>query len=72
MSAPHYSKAFLAEDRRTPAAIGMIVTTALSTVVIVVRLYARGRLIREMGWDDYLIVAAQVCSNACRLPLFLD
>lgn len=58
MATPHYSKACLAEDRRTPAAIGMIVTTALSTIVVVVRLYARGRLIKEMGWDDYLIVAA--------------
>ncbi|KAJ5833374.1 hypothetical protein N7474_001685 [Penicillium riverlandense] len=57
---PDYPPAFLAQDRRKPAAIGMVVTTALSTIVVLVRLYARGFLIRELGWDDYTIVIAQL------------
>lgn len=38
----------------------MVVTTALSTIVVSARLYARGYLIRELGWEDYTIVIAQV------------
>ncbi|KAJ5612068.1 hypothetical protein N7510_005262 [Penicillium lagena] len=60
MSTAHNSPAFLAQDRRKPAAIGMVVTTTLSTIVVLARLYARGYLIRELGWDDYTIVIAQL------------
>ncbi|KAL4944307.1 hypothetical protein BDV06DRAFT_233621 [Aspergillus oleicola] len=58
------SPAFLAEDRRTPAMIGIVVVTALSFIVVLVRLYARKCLIRELGWDDYFIVFAQLISWA--------
>ncbi|KAL2801848.1 hypothetical protein BJX63DRAFT_416435 [Aspergillus granulosus] len=59
-----YPPEYLAEDRRTPALIGVTVVTALSFIVVCVRLYARGILIRELGWDDLLIVAAQLTSWA--------
>ncbi|KAJ5633695.1 hypothetical protein N7528_001537 [Penicillium herquei] len=51
-------------SRGHAAEIGMYVVTALSTVVVLVRLYARGILIRELGYDDYIIVAAQLLAWA--------
>ncbi|KAJ5952620.1 uncharacterized protein N7479_011033 [Penicillium vulpinum] len=62
MTSSEYSAVFLAEDRRQPAIIGMAVVTTLSLVVVLVRLYARGYLIRELGWDDLTIVIAQIVS----------
>ncbi|KAL4796253.1 hypothetical protein BDV19DRAFT_361281 [Aspergillus venezuelensis] len=58
------SPAFLADDRRTPAMVGIVVVTALSFIVVVIRLYARKCLVRELGWDDYFIVMAQLTSWA--------
>ncbi|KAJ5178257.1 uncharacterized protein N7500_000956 [Penicillium coprophilum] len=62
MSSSEYSAVFLAEDRRQPAIIGMVVVTTLSLLVVLVRLYARGYLIHELGWDDLTIVIAQLVS----------
>ncbi|KAL4884313.1 hypothetical protein BJY04DRAFT_215287 [Aspergillus karnatakaensis] len=61
---PDFSPEYLAEDRRTPAMIGIVVVTVLSFIVVVIRLYARRCLIRELGWDDYVIVLAQLVSWA--------
>ncbi|KAL4986733.1 hypothetical protein BDW68DRAFT_162676 [Aspergillus falconensis] len=58
------SAAYLAEDRSRPALIGIVVVTALSAVVVIVRLYARRVLIRGLGWDDLFIVLAQLVSWA--------
>lgn len=55
-----YTKEFLAEDRRQAAVIGMSVITALLLVIVSIQVYARGILIRELGWDDYLIILAHV------------
>jgi hypothetical protein len=55
-----FSAAYLAEDRRQPAVIGIVVVTALSFIVVVIRLYARRILIRELGLDDLFILLAQV------------
>lgn len=57
------------QDRGRSAIIGMYIVTALSTIVILIRLYARGILIRELGWDDYLIVIGQVPSSISRLVI---
>ncbi|KAJ5782636.1 hypothetical protein N7457_004410 [Penicillium paradoxum] len=62
MSPPTYPAAFLAEDRRQPAIIGMVTVTVLSFIVVCVRLYARGYLIHELGRDDVAIVLAQLVS----------
>ncbi|KAL4813479.1 hypothetical protein BDW67DRAFT_177784 [Aspergillus spinulosporus] len=58
------SAAYLAEDRSRPALIGIVVVTALSAVVVIVRLYARRVLVRGLGWDDLFIVLAQLVSWA--------
>ncbi|KAL4740242.1 hypothetical protein BDV11DRAFT_214525 [Aspergillus similis] len=58
------SAAYLAEDRSRPALIGIVVVTALSAVVVIVRLYARRVLVRGLGWDDFFIVLAQLVSWA--------
>lgn len=55
-----FSAAYLAEDRSKPALIGITFVTALSFVVVMVRLYARRFLIHELGWDDLFILLAQV------------
>lgn len=60
MSSKGYTAAFLEQDRRKPAVIGMVMVTALSFLVVLLRLFARGYMMRELGWDDYLITAAQV------------
>lgn len=60
MSTPQFSAAYLAEDRRQPAMIGIVVVTALSFIVVMIRLYVRRILIRELGWDDWFILMAQV------------
>ena len=60
MSTPQFSAAYLAEDRRQPAMIGIVVVTALSFIVVMIRLYTRRILIRELGWDDWFILMAQV------------
>lgn len=57
---PEYSAAYLAEYRRQPAMIGIMVVTALSFIIVMIRLYARRVLIRELGWDDLFISLAQV------------
>ncbi|KAL4866832.1 hypothetical protein BDV12DRAFT_210289 [Aspergillus spectabilis] len=59
-----YATAYLGEDRRKPAQVGIVVVTVLSFIVVIIRLYARRCLIRELGWDDYLIVFAQIVSWA--------
>ncbi|KAJ5654420.1 hypothetical protein N7490_001423 [Penicillium lividum] len=59
-----YSAAYLAEDRRKPAMIGITFVTALSFIVVMVRLYARRFLIHELGWDDLFILLAQLVSWA--------
>ncbi|KAL4899070.1 hypothetical protein BDW74DRAFT_189542 [Aspergillus multicolor] len=56
--------AYLAEDRSRPALIGIWVVTAISAMVVIVRLYARRVLIRGLGWDDLFIVLAQLVSWA--------
>lgn len=60
MSSSKYPSSFLAENRRQPAIIGMVVVTTLSLLVVLIRLYARGHLIHELGWDDLTIAVAQV------------
>lgn len=42
MSSSEYSPAFLAEDRRQRAIVGMVVVTMLSFIVVVVRLMLGG------------------------------
>ncbi|KAJ5358369.1 uncharacterized protein N7496_010782 [Penicillium cataractarum] len=59
-----YSAAYLAEDRRQLAMVGIVVVTALSFIVVMIRLYARRVLIRELGWDDLFILLAQLTSWA--------
>ncbi|KAL4949780.1 hypothetical protein BDW69DRAFT_197797 [Aspergillus filifer] len=44
--------------------VGIVVVTALSFIVVVIRLYARKFLVRELGWDNYFIVMAQLTSWA--------
>ncbi|KAF7715239.1 Uncharacterized protein PECH_008735 [Penicillium ucsense] len=61
---PGVTPAFLAEDRRQPALIGIIIVTTLSFIVVMIRLYVRKFFIRELGWDDYFILMAQLTSWA--------
>ncbi|KAL4882267.1 hypothetical protein BJY04DRAFT_51037 [Aspergillus karnatakaensis] len=61
---PQFPPEYLAEDRGNPAVIGMAVTTAVATVVVFIRTYARGFMIKELGWDDGLIIVAMLFSWA--------
>ncbi|KAJ5721954.1 uncharacterized protein N7483_009888 [Penicillium malachiteum] len=64
MSSLQARETYSVGSRGHAAEIGMYVVTALSTVVVLVRLYARGVLIRELGYDDYIIVIAQLIAWA--------
>ena len=59
-STPDLTPEFLAQDRRPEARIGLGVVTALSGVVVLIRVYARWFMIRSFGWDDGLICIAMV------------
>lgn len=52
---------FLAQDRRPQARIGIGIVTALSGIIVLIRVYARWFMIRSFGWDDGLICIAMVC-----------
>ena len=51
------------QDRRWTLLAVVIPMTILSTATVVVRLYTRTKVIRNVGWDDYTIVAAQVLTS---------
>lgn len=37
-----------------------IIFSTLSTIVVILRLYARIKIVQKLGWDDYIMVMAQV------------
>ena len=52
------------EDRGQAATIVSWIFLALSVITVVLRLFTRGILRRTLGWDDYTIVIATVCTFA--------
>lgn len=44
----------------TGVAIGTFVP---ALVAVVLRIYVRSRLVRAIGWDDWIIMLAMVCSS---------
>ena len=38
-----------------------VVCTALSTIFVLLRLYTRQVIVRNMGWDEFWIICAWVC-----------
>ncbi|OOF99322.1 hypothetical protein ASPCADRAFT_160022 [Aspergillus carbonarius ITEM 5010] len=55
---------FLAQDRRPQARIGIGIVTALSGIIVLIRVYARWFMIRSFGWDDGLICIAMLTNIA--------
>ena len=47
----------------------VIVTFGLAAIAVTMRMYARARLVRKVGWDDWLILFAVVglSSGFCQL-----
>lgn len=57
---PPHTEEYLSQDRG-PAALGVMVSlTALSTVFVAARLFVRIKLLKNVGFDDYLITASMV------------
>jgi hypothetical protein len=54
------SAEYLAQDRRPQARIGISVVTALSGIVVLIRVYARYKFMKSFGYDDGLICLAMV------------
>ncbi len=48
------------EDKGPAMVISMSVLTAVATVFVAARLFARARLLGRMHWDDYLITVSLV------------
>lgn len=61
---PPPSPEFLAEDVRHITSVGIIIVFVLAFVVVALRFYARIRLTRSFGLDDWLMALSVVrCSN---------
>lgn len=53
----------VSRDTRSPQLIGWTLTvTILALACVVVRMYTRLKVSRSVGWDDYTVLAAMVCS----------
>lgn len=48
------------QDRAATLLAVVISTTLLSTATVLLRVYTRIKVIRNLGWDDYTIIVAQV------------
>lgn len=48
------------QDRKAVLLTVVISMTILSTATVLLRIYTRTKVIHNLGWDDYTIVAAQV------------
>jgi hypothetical protein len=58
-------------ERNYALVVTMFLFTSLAFIILVARLYTRAIIVRRMGADDYLMVAAFVRSPAlffCRGP----
>lgn len=57
----HYS---LDDGNGRRLVIVFIIAMVVSTLVVGLRLFTRKRVLNAMGWDDYAVAAALICSNA--------
>lgn len=65
------------QDRRATLLAVVIPMTLLSTATVLLRVYTRRKVLHNLGWDDYIVIIAQVmrllgatmCSDlyVCRL-----
>ncbi|EPS32302.1 hypothetical protein POX_d05535 [Penicillium oxalicum] len=51
---------YLAQSRDYPAIVGILIVVCLSAIILLLRLYARGFLVKRLGLDDWLAVATMV------------
>lgn len=68
MTVPGRDPALDAESRVGEIIAILVVASVLSTLVVALRLYCRAFMLRSFGWDDGLILPAQVC-HRLRLPV---
>lgn len=54
------STGYLAEDNRLGPRVALVVTATVSFIIVCLRLYARGIIAKQLGLDDYTMVAAWV------------
>lgn len=52
----------LGENRQKETIIGMCVATSIASLIVFVRIFARAVIIRQFGWDDFVITIAMVSS----------
>jgi hypothetical protein len=48
------------DNKRTQILSVLIVTTALALITFALRMYVRLRIVKNIGWDDYTMIAATV------------
>lgn len=58
------------EDRGPDVVALVVVLTALSTIIVVLRLSSKLFILRNMGWDDGMMVVAVVRSENRLLDAF--
>lgn len=60
----------LVDHNRGPGEVALIaVLTAISTIIVTLRLYSKLFVLRGMSWDDGMMIAAMVRTNYTMLFL---
>jgi hypothetical protein len=51
----------MADENQGPVILGSTLTVTIAALItMVTRLYVRVRMIRNVGWDDYVMISAMV------------
>jgi hypothetical protein len=64
---PGYTSFVNPESDGSKLVIVSIVCASLSTICVLLRLYTRQMMVWSVGWDDFWIVCAWVCSSEAQL-----
>ena len=58
----------LLQDDLGPTVIGVTVSfTTVALIIVVLRVWTRTRMVKIFGLEDYMMVAAMVCSLQCSI-----
>ena len=57
-------------ENNAPTIIALAgVSAVVTTSFVALRFYVRGRLIKVLGWEDWIILVALVCGVACSVTV---
>lgn len=56
--------ASITEMKSVPMLVVAIIFLSVSWLIVSLRIFVRGHMIRSFGWDDWLMIVAQVCCSS--------